>query len=253
MFAYPHQQSCPVTEQGYRPAEYWSQLLESDFSLRGTGHICYSRGYNVWMYRGLQRVFRRALGGVPLPARALDIGSGVGWVVNELVQWGATVSGCDITDVSVRRLSERFPKVSFSRVALGSDPLPHPDASFDLVTILAVTFHIVDDALWRSGVGEIARVLRPGGRLIVTDGFGERDVVPWEHVRFRSKPRWLEAAAETGLRLESLRPCYRWLSRDLKELWLPALPGRVRGAMEYGLEIVAPRRPHMRCAVFVRS
>lgn len=238
---------------GYRPAEYWSRLLESDFSLRGTGHICYSCGYNVWMYRRKRHVLRRALRDVPKPARALDVGSGVGWVVGELLRWGADVEGCDITEVSVRRLRERHPAVPFFQVELGTDPLPPPDEAFDLVTILDVTFHITDDARWEAGVADIARVLRPGGHLIVTDGFGRKDVEPWEHVRFRSLARWRRTADATGLKLRALRPCYRWLSRDLDEVWVRSLPGKVRGAMEYILEYAVPRSPHMRCAVFRKA
>jgi SAM-dependent methyltransferase len=238
---------------GYRPAEYWSHLLESDFTLRGTGHICYSCGYNRWMYRRKGEVLRRALRDVSLPARALDVGSGTGWVVEQLLRFGAAVEGCDITEVSVRRLSERFPGLPFRRVALGEDPLPHPDGSFDLVTLIDVAFHIVDEALFEAGVREIARVLAPGGHLIATDGFGDREVVPWEHVRFRPRRRWVEVAGSGGLRLAALRPCYRWLSRDPHELWLRGLPGRVRGALEYALEHAVPRRPHLRCATFVKE
>jgi len=241
----------PAVTHGYRPAEYWARLLESDFTLRGTGYHIYSHAYNVWMYRWKRGVFRRVLTEIPKPARALDVGSGVGWVVSELVRWGADVEGCDLTDVSVRRLSDRFPGVTFKRVELGTDPLPYPDASFDLVTILEVTFHIVDDATWENGVREMARVLRPGGRLIVTDAFGDTDIVPWEHVRFRSLERWRRAASASGLRLTRSRPLYRWLSRDRDEMWLKGLPGAIRGPMEFGLEFAVRRRPHMRIATFV--
>jgi len=238
--------------EGYRPAEYWAHLLESDFTLRGVGHVCYSEGYNVWMYRWKRGVFRKALHHVPKPCRALDIGSGVGWVVSELLDWGAQPEGCDITDVSVERLAQRFPTVPFSKVELGREPLPHATASFDLVTILDVTFHIVDDDKWGAGVAEMARVLRPGGHLIVTDGFGRADIEPWEHVRFRSLERWRATARAAGLELTSLVPMYRWLSRDVSDLWLKGLPGRARGTMEYALELAVRRPPHMRCATFTK-
>src|SRR5437763_2064881 len=86
---------------GYRPKEYWSARLSSDFNLRGTGHICYSEEYNRWLYRAKARVLRRGLRGLQHTALALDIVSGSGWVVDQLVAWGAEGQGCDGAEVAV--------------------------------------------------------------------------------------------------------------------------------------------------------
>ena len=235
--------------QDYKPAKYWSDLLASDFSLRGVGHSDYRLSYNRWMYRWKRHVVRRALRSWTRDRTALDIGSGIGWVVNELLRAGARVEGCDIAEPAIELLRERFPSVPFFRTTLGEEPMPRPDGAYDLVTTLEVVFHITDDDQWTRGVSDIGRELRPGGRLIVTDGFGAVDRDPAPHVRFRSMARWEPVVSTAGLRFVSLRPCYRWLSRDLHELWFPDVPHRIRGAMEYLLEIVAPRRPHMRIAI----
>jgi SAM-dependent methyltransferase len=205
------------------------------------------------MYRWKRHVVRRAFREIPRGASVLDIGSGVGWVVNELLRMGARVEGCDIAEPALEQLSARFPSVAFFPVSLGAEPIPRPDAAYDFVTLLEVAFHITDDAQWSRAVGEIGRVLRPGGRLIVTDGFGATDRDPAPHVRFRSNQRWLDAASQAHMRLRSLRPLYRWLSRDLGDLWFPDMPHRVRGAVEYTLEILARRTPHMRIAVFEKA
>jgi SAM-dependent methyltransferase len=234
--------------QDYKPAKYWSELLASDFSLRGVGHSDYRLSYNRWMYRWKRRVVRRTLGGTRGQS-ALDIGSGIGWVINELLRAGARVEGCDIAEPAIEQLRKRFPSVPFFRATLGDEPLPRPDGAYDLVTMLEVVFHITDNDRWTRGMAEIGRLLRPAGRLIVTDGFGPVDRVPAPHVRFRSMARWKPVASTAGFRFISLRPYYRWLSRDLHELWFPDMPHRVRGAVEYLLEVVAPREPHMRIAV----
>jgi SAM-dependent methyltransferase len=237
----------------YRPEHYWSDLLETDYSFRGIGHLGFSEHYNAWMSRAKRRVLRRALRGIPQPARALDVGSGTGEVVDELLAWGAATEGCDIAQGAVDRLQTRFPGTPFFRVTLGAEPVPQPDATYDLVTVLDVMFHITDDDRWVTAVRDLGRVLRPGGRLIATDGFGDSDETRAENTRMRSLERWRAAVAPSGLRLQSLAPCYRWLSREREVSVLRHLPDRMRGPVEYLLEFAVPRRPHQRCAVFIKT
>ena len=239
--------------QGYKPAEYWSERLAGDYNLRGTGHLAYSAAYNRWIYRTKRRALGRGLRGVSRGSAALDLGSGTGWVVEELLRRGLRVDGCDIAPIAVERLSERFPQARFFEIALGSAPLPRDDSSFDVVTALDVTYHMTDDELWAETVREVGRVLRPGGRFVVSDRLGETDVAAAEHVRFRSLRRWDGAAAEAGLRRTQLAPYYRWISRERGDGPLSRLPDGARGAIEYALETLAPREPHVRLGVFERQ
>lgn len=244
----------PAVDERYQPAEYWSERLAGQYDLRGTGHLAYSRGYNDWLYRAKRRALRRALGAVQPGASALDLGSGTGWVVEELLRAGAQVEGCDIAPLAVERLTERFPQASFFQTTLGADPLPGADSSYDVVTALDVMYHVTDDDAWRAAVQEAARVLKPSGILVFSDGLGRDDREPSAHVRFRSQRRWSELAAATGLEQKRVAPYFRWLSRDRHEGALARrLPDRVRGPLEYALETVAPRPPHMRIAVYSRQ
>ena len=237
----------------YQPKDYWSARLSSEFNLRGTGHICYSEAYNRWLYRAKARVLRRGLRGVQRPALALDIGSGTGWVVDQLLAWGADVEGCDVAELAVARLGESRPKATFFAAEWGTTPLPRPESTFDLVTLLDVAYHVVDDDRWAEGVRDVARVLRPGGRLIVTDALGRGDSNPASHVRFRSRIRWEDTARREGLVLVAVMPYARWLSRPREAPGFGWMSDRLRGAVEYGLEVVAPRPAHLRGAVFVRQ
>jgi SAM-dependent methyltransferase len=241
-----------IAEEEPSAREYWSRRLRSHYSLRGTGHLSYSEGYNAWLYRAKRRALRPVLAGIDPGDRVLDVGSGTGWVVAELLARGARVEGCDIAGVAVERLRATFPDVEFFELALGSDPIPRPDASFDAITALDVLYHVTDDDSWISAVTELSRVLRPGGTLIASDGLGETDREPAAHVRFRSLARWRQAADTAGLELAETRPLYRWLSRDPGDGGMGRLPGSVRGPIEYGLELVWRRPSHMRLAVLRR-
>jgi len=235
----------------YEPERYWSDRLRRDFNLRGVGHGQYSESYNRWIYRQKARTLSRVLPRTGARARALDVGSGIGWVVEQLLAAGWAVDGCDISDVAVAALRDRFPGSSFVTHAFGAELLPHETAAYDLVTMLDVTYHVVDDELWGCGLAELARVLRPDGSLVLLDRFGAVDDDAAAHVRFRSLARWDAATAGVGLRRAELVPAYRWLSRPRGGL-LDRLPGAVRGPVEFGLESVHLRAPHMRCARYVR-
>ena len=83
------------------------------------------------------------------------------------------------------------------------EPLPLADASFDLASRSNVLEHVRER---HGGAGELARVLVPGGRLLVTVPqygwlWGERDVLSHHHRRY-TRSLLLARAAAAGLRAE---------------------------------------------------
>lgn len=107
-----------------------------------------------------------------LSGRALDLGCGVGFVVELLAgpafwlePWGA-----DISEVAVTRARERVAKkqVPQSRVVqLTDQTLPFDDSFFSLITCFDMLEHL-DEADVQSTVREIHRVLRRGGVLFAS-------------------------------------------------------------------------------------
>ena len=236
----------------YNPEAYWSRRLADDYSLRGTGHLDYNHRYNTWLYRAKARALARAMKGLAVDDPVLDVGSGVGWVVARLLEAGFEVEGCDVSRDAVGKLSRRFPDGTFFQLELGTDRIQRPDSYYGVVTMLDVAYHITDDARWLSGLTELSRVLRPGGALIVSDGFGDTDRTPAAHVRFRAEETW-RRAEQVGLELTRVDPYFRWLSRDRVARGFRHLPDGLRGCIEYALERAVPRTPHMRCAVLRRT
>jgi SAM-dependent methyltransferase len=238
----------------YEPETYWSERLERDFTLRGTGHVSYSESYNEWVYRRKAKALRQALEGAPSGGHALDLGSGVGWGVRQLLSHDFKVDGCDITLVAVQRLAQEIPEATFFQANLGSAPVPRDDQTFDVVTLLDVAYHITNDELWSAAVRDVGRLLKPGGVFIITDRIGTNREQVQEHVVFRSQRDWEQAASAAGMRLVQVQPLYTWLSRPKNIRGWRRVPDDVRGRVEYLLDEhpVVPRAPHLRWGAFAR-
>lgn len=96
--------------------------------------------------------------------RALDLGCGDGAFTAAMAAAGADPVGAEVAEAALARARKRHPELEFALVPI-ERPLPFPDASFDLVWASEVIEHVADTARWLS---EVRRVLKPGGRLLVT-------------------------------------------------------------------------------------
>ena len=145
-------------------------------------------------------------------AAVLDIGSGLGGTARYLAAThGCRVTGLDLTPEYVevaRVLSDWTGLASNLAFEVGSAlDMPFADDTFDRATQLHVGMNIGDKATLFS---EVARVLRPGGRIGVYDIMQVADgdltyPVPWAtdaHMSFVASPRsYREALEHAGLRV----------------------------------------------------
>jgi SAM-dependent methyltransferase len=143
------------------------------------------------------------------PGRALDAACGTGRHSRHLVALGHQVLGVDLTPEMLERAAVNVPSTKFREGDLRA--LPVADEQFDLVVCGLALAHLAD---LRAGIAELARVLRPGGELVIsvlhpfqaylgwhapfTDAEGDRGFVR-EHAH--SHADYLTAFSAAGLEL----------------------------------------------------
>ena len=151
-------------------------LLDSADELGGgvtTHQITTAELYDAWAAHydieanGLleldEPVMREILGSLP-PGRALDAACGTGRYATFLRELGHQVTGVDISPGMLALARAKVPDGDF----LISDltQLPQPDDAVDLVVCALALTHVPDVA---PVLAEFARVLRPGGNLVICD------------------------------------------------------------------------------------
>lgn len=174
------------------------QLLEATFQ---------AEARHFW-FRGLRRfvrpLLREAVAGRTQP-RVLDAGCGTGCNLRMLPELTHGY-GFDLSRVGLRYARES----GHARVARASVlAVPFPDDTFDVVTSFDVLYALTEDDA-RRAMSEMARVLKPGGTLIVNVAAleilrGGHSVLA-EELRRYDRPMLRDALAEAGL--EVLRTTY---------------------------------------------
>jgi ubiquinone/menaquinone biosynthesis C-methylase UbiE len=112
-----------------------------------------------------------ALAEVPAPHQVLDVGSGTGYLLRRIgdrAPDAAELVGVDAAAdmVRVARAATADPRARFLQGT--AEHLPGPDGVFDLVVTTTSFDHWADQ---QAGLRECARVMAPGGRLVLVDQF----------------------------------------------------------------------------------
>jgi SAM-dependent methyltransferase len=155
---------------------------------------------NHWWFVGRRRMFARMVGEMALSPHAsiLDVGTSTGTNLRMLLELGyRKVQGLDLSPEAQRYCAEK----GLGDVRLGSIlDLPFDDQAFDLVLATDVIEHVDQDDV---ALQEVHRVLKPGGRTIITVPafmalWGPQDVAS-EHRRRYRKHELLERIERAGL------------------------------------------------------
>ena len=184
----------------------------------------------------VERVLLECLGQEPV-GDLLDIGTGTGRMLELLADRVETGTGIDLSREMLAVARARLERAGLSHCSLRQGDmyqLPWPEESFDAVTIHQVLHYAEDPA---QAVAEAARVLRPGGRVVIVDFAphdlaGLRDEHAHRHLGFADAEvmRWLreaELAAEPPIHLPGVP-----LTVTLWAAKRPALAGTGKRARE---------------------
>ncbi|QFY10578.1 methyltransferase domain-containing protein [Nonomuraea phyllanthi] len=124
--------------------------------------------------------------------RILDAGCGSGALFSELRARGAIITGVDSSAGMLEQARERLGAEADLQVADLAGPLPFPDEAFDDV-IASLVLHYLED--WGPTLAELRRVLKPGGRLLISIDH-PFSVAFFQHMA-GEKPKYFETRSRT--------------------------------------------------------
>ena len=146
-------------------AAYQDEFLATDDQWRPD--LPWPRDALAWWSRRWEYLYALFQGMPQAGESVLDAGSGITFFPFYLRSNGLRVSACDLDDALIPAYKDASrvlgQEVSFRTADLAE--LPYADAEFDTVYCISVLEHTTQ---WDKIVGEFRRVIRPGGKLVLT-------------------------------------------------------------------------------------
>jgi ubiquinone/menaquinone biosynthesis C-methylase UbiE len=174
--------SLDTAQRGVR--DYWdygSRFYEE------TPGLCTEEEAGIW-----QAELEKVIG--PAPRKILDVGTGTGYVAMILAKMGHHVTGVDFSLQMLDRARHNITGAGVRATLLEGDAenLAFPEATFDCVTARYLVWTLPRP---ETTMREWRRVLKPGGRLVVIDGYWKPIGVLQKACRFNFQIyRWLKCS-----------------------------------------------------------
>lgn len=199
--------------QNYYEA-YWANGKKT-FSGANQG---YAANFRRWMHDQLHDL--------PPRSAVLEVGCGDASFTQELVKYSPDVTAIDISAAQIAENSHQFTGITFRQCDV-AERLPFADETFEAIWCSEVLEHLFDPAF---ALREMRRVIKPGGRLLVTVPYHGRfknvliALFKWDehfvpsnpHIRFYTKRTLGRLAEQAGFTAVHMQTCGMGIpARDL--------------------------------------
>jgi len=196
---------------------YWS---EGRRTFSGSNQP-YAANFRRWMDEELR--------GLKPDAPVIEVGCGDASFTMDLARHSSCVTAIDISAGQIEENARRLPAITFLQHDV-SERFPFEDSEFEVVWCSEVLEHLFDPAF---ALREMHRILRPGGRLLVTvpyHGILKNVLIAlfrWNqhfapdnpHIRFYTKETLARIVREAGFASPRMRTC--GMCAPLRDLFVP--------------------------------
>ncbi len=157
-----------------------------------------------------ERVREKALdlAGVRAGETAADIGAGSGFITEALLRRGLRVVAVDQSEEMLAEMQRKFPQATVDYRQGDAEQLPLSDAEVNHAFANMYLHHVESPA---EAIREMARVVKPGGKLVITDAdehtfefLRQEHHDRWLGFKHEDVRRWFEAAGLKKVRVDSL-------------------------------------------------
>jgi len=178
---------------------------ENYFSSHTYANITFAKYSMYWWSNRFYATLARRYG--RKGSRFLEVGSGMGHLTGQLEDTFETF-GCDINHWAVKQ-SKAVVDTSLLQTASAQE-LPYKDNSFNVIIIKHIVEHLPDP---QKAIKEIARVLEPGGTLILATPNLDSKLKPWKgdkwigyqdptHISLKTPSEWMYTIEVSDLMIQ---------------------------------------------------
>jgi ubiquinone/menaquinone biosynthesis C-methylase UbiE len=136
--------------------------------------------------------------------RVLEVGPGTGYYALPVARWLEPSGRLDVLDIQQEMLDHTLRRAASDGIAniagerADAREMPYPDETFDAAYLVTVLGEIPDQD---TALRELRRVVKPSGRIVVGELFGDPHMVTFRALRDRAAAAGLEVERKIGGRL----------------------------------------------------
>lgn len=162
-------------DRHFNPDQYWETRHKNlAGSLRAVGHLNLTDAENANQYATKANHLLDILVEIapdPANCKLLDAGCGTGQLTQHFANAGYQTTGVDFSKTAITQARQNVPTADFH-----VSPLPTldlPDRPYDIITVVDVLMHLVNEDDWQASLRTLANHLTPTGHLLIMDYFPE--------------------------------------------------------------------------------